>query len=98
MLRYTKEELLEYNAENRVPFSAKKESFEERFTRDPIREKINALSIIERENLIAEMQSVNDEKIKLVDEFNQSIDEGEELEKPDYFEERDFSSDAEIEE
>ncbi|MBR1847295.1 MAG: tRNA lysidine(34) synthetase TilS [Bacilli bacterium] len=80
LLRYTKEELLEYNAENRVPFSAKKESFEERFTRDPIREKINALSIIERENLIAEMQSVNDEKIKLVDEFNQSIDEGEELE------------------
>ena len=80
LLHYTKEELLEYNQENRVPFSVKKESFETRFTRSAVREKINALSAIERENLIAEMKSTNDESIKLVKEFNQSVDEGEELE------------------
>lgn len=80
LLHYTKEELLEYNQENRVPFSVKKESFETRFTRSAVREKINALSAIERENLIAEMNSTNDESIKLVKEFNQSVDEGEELE------------------
>ena len=80
LLHYTKEELLEYNQENRVPFSVKKESFETRFTRSAVREKINAMSAIERENLIAEMKSTNDENIKLVKEFNQSVDEGEELE------------------
>ena len=80
LLRYTKEELVEYNQENRVPYSKKKESYEDQFTRSAIREELNALSIIERENLIAEMESTNDEKIKLVKEFNQSVDEGEELE------------------
>lgn len=80
LLHYTKQDLLEYDEENRVPFSVKKESYEDRFTRSAVREQINALSMIERENLIAEMESTNDEKIKLVNEFKQSIDEGEELE------------------
>ncbi|MCR5348801.1 MAG: tRNA lysidine(34) synthetase TilS [Bacilli bacterium] len=80
LLRYTREDLREYNEENRVPFSTKKMSYEDHFIRSPIFEKINAMSAIERENLIAEMESANDEKIKLVKDFNKSIDEGEELE------------------
>lgn len=80
LLRYTRDELREYNEENRVPFSMKKSKYEDRFTRSAIQEHINSLSAIERENLIAEMESVNDEKFKLAREFNDSIDQGEELE------------------
>ena len=80
LLNYTREELLEYNEENRVPFSFKKASYEDRFTRSAVREQINAMSAIERENLIAEMASANDEKFKLVREFRQSIAENDELE------------------
>lgn len=80
LLQYTREELLSYNEENRVPFSIKRSHYEDAHTRSTIREQINALSMIERENLIAEMESTNDEKIKLMREFTKSIDEGEELE------------------
>ena len=80
LLRYTRQELLEYNEENRVPFSTKKMSYEDQFTRSPVFREINAMSAIERENIIAEMESTNDEKIKLVREFDQSIADDEELE------------------
>lgn len=80
LLHYSRQELLEYNEENRVPFSFKKQSYEDQFTHSEVRQQINAMSAIERENLIAEMESTNDENIKLVREFNQSIDEGDELE------------------
>lgn len=80
LLRYTRDELREYNEENSVPFSMKKSKYEDQFTRSAIHEQINAMSMIERENLIAEMNSVNDEKFKLAREFDRSVDEGEELE------------------
>lgn len=80
LLHYTRQDLLEYNEENHVPFSVKKASFEDQFTRSPIWTEINAMSEIDRSNLIAEMEAANDESIKLVREFNQSIDEGDELE------------------
>ncbi|MBE6127404.1 MAG: tRNA lysidine(34) synthetase TilS [Erysipelotrichaceae bacterium] len=80
LLHYTRQELVEYNEENRVPFSVKRSHYEDEFTRSAIQQQINALSMIERENLINEMESTNDEKIKLIREFRQSIDDGEELE------------------
>ena len=80
LLRYTRQDLEEYNEENNVPFSRKKAHFESQFTQSSVRQEINAMSMIDRENLIAEMEAANDETIKLVREFNQSIDEGDELE------------------
>lgn len=80
LLRYTREDLREYDEENRVPFSEKKNSYEDNFTRSPIRKEINGLTLIERENLIAEMESTNDDKFKLVNEFNASVDNNDELE------------------
>lgn len=80
LLHYTREELLNYNEENRVPYSTKKVEYLERFTHNPIRQQINGMTLIERENLIAEMESRNDEKFKLFKEFKESIDDGEELE------------------
>ena len=80
LLHYTRQDLLEYNEENHVPFSQKKAHFEDQFTRSPIWHEINAMSEIDRANLIAEMEAANDEKIKLAREFNRSIDEGDELE------------------
>ena len=80
LLRYTKQDLLEYNEENRVPFSRAKEDYENQFVRNEIRTKINALSEIERENLINNMLYEKADKFELVQDFRASIDEGEELE------------------
>ena len=80
LLHYTRQELLEYNEENRVPFSVKRSHYEDQFVLSPIRQQINAMSMIDRENLIAEMESANDEKIKLANEFSRAVDDGEELE------------------
>ena len=79
LLQYTKQDLLEYDEENRVPFSIKKSHFEDTFTRSPVRQEINAMSEIEREQLILEMEAANDETKKLVSEFKSKIDQGEEL-------------------
>ncbi len=80
LLRYTKQDLLEYNEENRVPFSHTKQAYEDRFTRNETRTKINAMSEIERENLIREMETENADKYELVQDFRESIEDGEELE------------------
>ncbi len=80
LLHYTKQDLLEYNEENRVPYSQNKQAYEDKFTRSPIRLQINAMSEIERENLINEMESENADKIELVNDFRESIEDGEELE------------------
>ena len=80
LLHYTKQELLEYDEENGVPFSFKKSSYEDNFTRSPIRQEINAMSQIEREQLILEMEAANDDAKKLEKEFKSKIDSGEELE------------------
>ena len=79
LLNFTKQDLLEYDQENGVPFSFDQAAYEDSYTRNPIRREINALSEIDRENLLEEMRAMNDETIKLVNEFNTSIDEGEEL-------------------
>ena len=80
LLAYTKQDLIEYDEENGVPYSVKKSSFEDTFIRSPIRQEINAMSQIEREQLILEMEAANDEEKKLVSEFKTKIDSGEELE------------------
>ncbi len=80
LLDYTKQDLLEYNEENRVPFSRSKAAYEDQYTRNPIRAQINALSEIERANLINEMETENAEKFELVKDFHESIADGEELE------------------
>ena len=80
LLNYTKQDLLEYNEENRVPFSRSKQAYEDQFVRNEIRQKINAMSEIERENLIRDMESENAEQIELVNDFRESIESNEELE------------------
>lgn len=80
LLQYTKQDLLEYDEEHQVPFSIKKSSYEDNFTRSPVRQEINAMSQIEREQLLMEMDAANDEAKKLVGEFEQKIEQGEELE------------------
>ena len=72
--------MLEYDEENRVPYSSTKGAFEDQFTRSAVREQINALSEIERANLIDEMQFTNDDKLQMIQDFRDSIDDGEELE------------------
>ena len=80
LLHYTKQDLLEYNEENRVPFSHSKQAYEDQYVRNEVRQKINAMSEIERENLIREFESENAEKIELVKDFRESIESNEELE------------------
>lgn len=80
LLHYTKQDLLEYNEENRVPFSHSKQAYEDQYTRNAIRAKLNAMSEIERENLINEMKFENADKFELVSDFRESIEDGEELE------------------
>lgn len=80
LLHYTKQDLLEYNEENRVPFSRSKQAYEDQYVRNEVRQKINAMSEIERENLIREFESENAEQIELIKDFRESIESNEELE------------------
>ena len=81
LLRYSRQDLLDYLAENRVPYSASFSRFEDEMMRNPIRRDIiSKMTEIDRENLIAEMEAINSETASLVKDFDEDIAEGEELE------------------
>ena len=79
LLQYSREDLLDYNSENRVPYSMDEERYENEFTRSEARKTILALSEIERDQLLQEMKYVNDDKVRMVEIVENEIDEGEEL-------------------
>lgn len=80
LLDFSREDLLEYNDENHVPYSLEEDRFENDFTRSKLRKEVIAhLSEIERDQLIQEMKFHNDDQLKLVDEVEETISQGEEL-------------------
>ncbi|MCR5490719.1 MAG: tRNA lysidine(34) synthetase TilS [Bacilli bacterium] len=80
LLHYSREDLLEYLAENRVPYSASFSRFENELNNPIRRDVIAHMTEIDRENLIAEMNAINSETAELVKDFDEDIAEGEELE------------------
>lgn len=81
LLRYSRQDLLDYLAENRVPYSTSFSRFEDEMMRNPIRRDIiSKMTEIDRENLIAEMEAINSETDSLVKDFDEDIAGGEELE------------------
>ena len=81
LLKYSRQDLLDYNEEKRVPYSLEEDAYENEFTRSSIRKDIIAnLSEIDRGMLLDEMKEANDEKNRLAEEFKETILEGEELE------------------
>ena len=79
LLQYSREDLLDYNSENRVPYSLDEERYENEFTRSEARKTIAALSEIERDQLLQEMKYVNDDKVRMVKIVESEIEGGEEL-------------------
>ena len=80
LLNFSKQDLLDYNAEHRVPYSSFDSSFQDQFTRNPIRrDVISKLSEIDRDNILEEMRAANDETIRLAQNIKEKVDEGEEL-------------------
>lgn len=80
LLNYSRQDLLEYNAENRVPYSKQDSSFQDNYIRNPIRrDVISKMNEVDRENVLQEMRAANDETIGLTKSINTKIDEGEEL-------------------
>ena len=80
LLDFSHEDLIEYNYENHVPFSASSDAFQNQFTRSPIRQEIAAMSEIDRERILAEMREANDETEKLSESIRKTIESGDELE------------------
>lgn len=79
LLRYSREDLVSYNDENRVPYSMDEDRYETAFTRSEERKIIASLSEIERDQLLQEMKFVNDDSVRMNDYIKEAIDEGEEL-------------------
>lgn len=79
LLKYSLEDLIEYAEENRLPFSRNILNFEMNSSKSHYYREVAAMSEIDRDNLIREMESVHDESLKMAKEFQEAIDEGEEL-------------------
>ena len=79
LLHYSREDILAYNDENHVPYSMEEDRFENEYTRSEARKVIAALSEIERDQLLQEMQFRNEDSSRLVDSVVSAINEGEEL-------------------
>ena len=79
LLHLTRQDLIEYAEEHRVPFSKRAADFELYHTKSEYYREIASMSEIDRDNLIREMEYRNDESIKMNDELKEQIDEGEEL-------------------
>ena len=79
LLHLSRQDLIEYAEEHRIPYSKHAAEFELHHTKSEYFREINALSEIERDNLIREMEYRNDEAIKMNNELKERIDEGEEL-------------------
>ena len=80
LLNFSRQDLLDYNAEHRVPYSASDANFQDQYIRNPIRrDVISKLSEIDRDNILNEMRAANDETFGLVKNMTTKIEEGEEL-------------------
>lgn len=80
LLHFSRDDLIDYNEENRVPYSLKEEQYENEFTRSKLRKDvISKLSEIDRERLLEEMAFVNDDKSRFFNDVITEIKEGEEL-------------------
>jgi len=79
LLDFTKEDLIEYDHEHGVPFSAHMSYYEDEHTRSKIRNEVSHLNEIERDQMMREMMAVNDQKINFIKGISQDIQESEEL-------------------
>jgi len=80
LLNFTKQDLLEYDKENHVPYSIEMSRFEDKYTRDSIRHGvIDKLNEVDRENILEEMRAANDEARSFLKGLNNMIDGHEEL-------------------
>lgn len=83
LLNFSHEDLLEYDAENHVPYNQGTELELDKTVRSEIRSKVANLNEIEREQILAEMRAANDEALGLtrsVKYFKNDSEDTEELE------------------
>ena len=80
LLNFTHEDLLDYDRENRVPYSEGSDSFQTQHTRSPIRREIAAMSEIDRERVLSEMNARNSDSISLGTSIRKSFELEDELE------------------
>ena len=79
LLHLSRQDLIEYAEEHRLPCSKHAAEFELNHTKSEYFREINALSEIERDNMLREFQYRNDENIKMLADFKEKIEDGEEL-------------------
>ena len=79
LLHLSRQDLVEYADEHRVPYSKHAAEFELYHTKSAYYREIASMSEIDRENLIREMEFRNDETIKMDKEMRSLVDESEEL-------------------
>ena len=81
LLNYSRDDLLEYDAENHVPYSVSFSRFQDENMRNPLRRDVIAkMTEIDRDNLIREMEARNSETRELVSDVAEDIAAGDELE------------------
>lgn len=80
LLNFTHEDLIDYDREHRIPYSEGSDSFQTAHTRSPIRREIAQMSEIDRERILDEMKTRNDEKTKLSASIAKSFEVEDELE------------------
>jgi len=75
LLDFTRHELLNYDKENNVPFSTHMDVYEDQHVRDDIHRSIVAhLNAIEREQILDEIRTENDEKIRFISGLDKVMD------------------------
>lgn len=80
LLRYSKEDLLEYDRENMVPYSIDMSNFEMKYLRNRIRRNIiDKMSAVERERWIEEINSENKEREEFLSGLEAKVPIGDEL-------------------
>lgn len=79
LLNFSKQDLLDYDAENHIPYSASSDEFQTAYTRSPIRREIAKMSEIDRERILEEMRAANDDAFAMERSIEKNIDSGEEL-------------------
>ena len=80
LLNFTHEDLIDYDRENRVPYSEANDSFQTEHTRSPVRREVAAMSEIDRERVLAEMNARNSDSISLGTSIRKSFELEDELE------------------
>jgi tRNA(Ile)-lysidine synthetase-like protein len=80
LLQFSKEDLLQYDKDNHVPYSAYTSAYEDKLTRASIRsEVIDKMTEIDRGNILEEMRAENAEQTGFLKGLSTTIDQGEEL-------------------